>query len=404
MELRRIDTFLFKSIYLIEAAIFITQMLNYDSLTSLLFYLTFPLTGLLWLRSVRKTVTGTDVLMLSAVVLAIVSVFLSTALAGGSIGFSYLKKLIMFIMSLLFLQTVCKIHADQDLVRFVNRIVDLLTVSVIAMFFFKTSEMYSINGRITRYLVFNLSNPNFTAQFLLIFFMLEFYRLFTREKWYRKLMHITMAVFLAFFVFETRSRNAQLVLLAYTMMCVWLIFQRDGRLHLGKWASGLIAFFPALFAAAYMYLISADWLHRLFSFLVEEGKGLDSRTKVWGRALDYIVQSPLMGSYYQIYRDTGGAQMHNTHLEMAASYGLVVLVLVCVLIAGYIYRSGRKHMTKQGMSYLLGFCGSVMMGMGEAAVFSGGLGIYIFAGAFLLMANASEVDVWQVPEKQIREL
>lgn len=392
MELRRIDTFLFKWLYLVEAAIVVTQVFNQDALTSLLFYLTFPLTVLLWLRSVRKTVTGTDVLMLSAVVLSIISVFLSTAFAGGGIGFSYLKKLIMFIMSLLFLQTVCKIHAARDLVRFINQIVDLLTIFLIIMFFTQTSKMYSLNGRITKYLVFHFSNPNFTAQFLINLYMLEFYRLFTKEKWYRKLLHIAMAVFLAFFVFETRSRNAQIVLLAYTLMCVWLIMQREGKLQIGKWAAALIASFPAIFAAAYMYLISADWLNRMFSFLVEEGKKLDSRAKMWGRAIEYVKQSPLIGSYYQIYKEIGGTQMHNTHLEIAASYGLVVLALVCVLLAGYIYRRGRTYKTKQSMSYLLGFCGALMSGMGEAALFSGGLGIYIIVGSFLLMANSSDTE------------
>lgn len=392
MELRRIDTFLFKSIYLMEAGIVITQVFRLDSITSMLFLMTFPLTVLLWLRSVRRTVTGTDVLVMGTAALAVVNVFLSTAFAGGSMDFTYLQKVIMFIMSLLFFQTACKLRADRELICFIDRIVDLLTLLLIVLYFTNTSQMYSINGRITKYLVFHFSNPNFTAQFLMMLFMLEFYRLFTRERWYSKLLHIVMAVLLAFFIYETGSRNVQLVLLAYVLMCTWLIFKKEGRLQFGKWIAAAIGFFPALFASAYMYLISADWLHRLFSFLVEEGKGLDSRRKMWLRAQEYVNRSPLIGSYYQIYRETGGTQMHNTHLEIAASYGVVVMILVSILLAGYVYHRGCAYKTKQGMSYLLGFCGAIMIGMGEAALFSGGLGIYIFVGSFLLMANSCETE------------
>ena len=93
--------------------------------------------------------------------------------------------------------------------------------------------------------------------------------------------------------------------------------------------------------------------------------------------------------------------MHNTHLEIAASYGVIVMILVCILLAVYIYRRGHVCQNKQGMSYILGFCGAILVGLGEAALFSGGLGIYIFVGAYLLMGNAFEAQSPSIREKNV---
>jgi len=76
------------------------------------------------------------------------------------------------------------------------------------------------------------------------------------------------------------------------------------------------------------------------------------------------------------------SQMHNSHLDIAASYGIPVLILVCVLLARWL-RQGRGR-------YMIGFACALLLGLGEAAVFSGGLGIYIFAGLFLLLAKGEK--------------
>jgi hypothetical protein len=76
MEIRKMDALLLKMLILCAAGIVVTQVLNRDSLTSALFLATFPLTVLLWLRSVRKTMTGMDLLVLLTAALATVSVLL----------------------------------------------------------------------------------------------------------------------------------------------------------------------------------------------------------------------------------------------------------------------------------------------------------------------------------------
>jgi len=269
----------------------------------------------------------------------------------------------------------------------VNRTVDILTVFLIVMFVGMYSQMHILNGRVTGYLTFRIGNPNLTGLFLVCLYMLELYRLFLPEKWFWKLIHIGLAAALAFFVVESQSRNSFLVLILFTVVCSWLMLRGGKRMRIGKGVSYLIACFPALFVAGYMMLISSAWLQNLFSFMVGEGKKLDSRVEIWNNALNNLAGSPLIGAYFEMSNGTGMFQMHNSHLDVAVSYGIPVLVLVCVLLQKYLYQRGRIYEDKQNYIYILGFACSIMLGLGEAALFSGGLGLYVFVGTFLLLSD-----------------
>ena len=229
MELKRMDCFLLKALYLLVFGIIATQALNRENLTSLLFLLTFPITVLLWLRSVRQTIKGLDLLMLLTAALACICVLVDLWVHRAVPSFSYLRKGIIFVMTLLFLQTAYRFRANQELMRFVNRTVDILTVFLIVMYLSMYSQMHVLNGRVTRYLTFRMGNPNLTGLFLACMYMLELYRLFTPEKWYWKLIHIGLAAFLALFVLESQSRNSLLVLVLFTLMCTWLILRGGKR-------------------------------------------------------------------------------------------------------------------------------------------------------------------------------
>lgn len=391
MELKRIDTFLLKTLYLVEAGIVVGQVLNFDSLTSLLFVATFPITVLLWIRMIRKTVAESDMIMIMTVITAVVCVLLNAALANASLGWSYIKKLIMFIMTLLFFQTAYRARSDEKIGEFIGRIVDLLTVFLILMYFLQRNQMHTVNGIYTVYLTFRFTNPNTTALFLASLYMLKMHRLFGHGKWYVKAAHGLGLLALAWFVAETQSRNCLLVLVLYTVIVLWLIFRGRKDLRVTKGWAVLFAVFPGLMVIGYMLLINSQWVQNTFSFIVGEGKGLDSRVNIWGPALENLWSSPVFGAYYEISNGTGTSQMHNSHMDIAASYGIVVLVLVCILLTKYLHQRGRIYTNKSEYIYILSFACMITMGMGEAAVFSGGLGIYIFAGASLLLANRKDM-------------
>ena len=387
MELRRIDSFCLKLLFLAEAGIIITQVLNLETLTSALFLLTFPLTVLLWIRTVRTTVSETDMVVIVTCVLAVVSVLLNAAQANAQMSFDYLKKLIMFVMTLLFFQTAYRVRADEKVCAFILRVMDLVVLFLILMYFLQYRQMHMLNGRRTLYLTFGFSNPNLTALFLQCIYMLKMRRLFEKGTWYVKLWHILQQAILAWFVVETQSRNGLLVMAVYTVSAVWLIFRSRRSLRIGKGWAALFATFPAVLVAGYMLLINNRWVLNTFSFLAGVGKELDSREDIWSDALSFLKGSPLFGAYCEASNGSGVLQMHNSHLDIAVSYGVPVLLLVCFLLIRYLHRRGHIYGNRKDYVYIMGFAFAILLGMGEAAVFSGGLGLYILAGAFLLLAG-----------------
>lgn len=383
MELKRFDRIILKMLYLLVVGIVVTQVFGRSSITSALYVVTFPLTILLWIRSIRKTITGMDFLMLIAVATTVCSVLMNAAINNVDISFSYIKKMLMFLMTLLFFQTVYRFGMDQEITRFLTRITDLLTLFLIAVFFVQPANAYMINGVLTPYLTFGLSNPNLSGLYLMCLYMLALYRLFQKEKWYWKLYHVVISGFLAFFILLTQSRNCLLILVVFTAACAWLIFRSERKLRINATWSLIIAIFPMVFVTLYLMLISNAWIVRTFDFLISEGKDLDSRVNVWSSAYEQLQKAPVFGAYHY----TGNMQMHNTHLDMACSYGLPVMILVCVLLGKYLHQGGRYYADKKCYVYILGFACALMLGMGEAALFSGGLGIYVLVGSFLMLSR-----------------
>ncbi len=136
----------------------------------------------------------------------------------------------------------------------------------------------------------------------------------------------------------------------------------------------------------YILLSDNSMLNSALSFLISEGKLLNSRMAIWESAMKYFYQSPLIGCYYEISGGTGSSQLHNTHLDILVSYGLPVFFGTCLLLYRWLFRRDRKY-SRTSYIYLISFCCVLFLGMGEAALFSGGLGIYIFGGMYLLFSQ-----------------
>ena len=393
MELKRIDRFLLKALYFIAAGLVVMQTLGQEVLVRLLFAMTFPLTVFLWLRSVRKTVTSTDAVILVTVALALVSVLLDAGIHNAALSFSYLKKVVMFSMTLLFFQTAYRFRLDRETTTFIERLLDGLVLYLAVMYFASGSQMYWLDGRVSRFLTFRMSNPNLTGMYLACLYALELCRIFKQKKRFMKLMHIAMSIFLLVCVWQTQSRNALLVTCLFTAICLWLVFRNVKNLHMGKTVSVLIAIFPALFVVIYLFVVETPWFNELLFFLVGEGKNLDSRVEIWGTAVNALKKSPVIGAYYTISGGTGSTQMHNSHLDIAASYGLPAMFLVCSLLQRYLHQHGQQYDDREKYIYILGFASLLMIGIGEGALFAGSLGIYIFVGTFLLLTGQGNASM-----------
>ncbi len=390
LEQEKVDIWLFKLLFLLSGSILVTQILALESITSYLFLLTFPLTVCLWIRTVRKTLTMWDLLILLTIGLAVVSVLTNSFLTGTKLSFDYFKKLIIFSMTLLYFQVCSRVHLSRKLERFFGRLIECLVIWLALAFCFMREAVFRFEEWSSVYLTFGLGNPNLAGMFVSCLYMLEFPRLFQREKWYYKALQITLTVVLAIFAVMTGARNSIIVVLLYTVLCFGLMFVSNrwiGIIKFGWPVTMSVIVFPIVFLVLYMLLVNNESIQETFSFITGKGKNLDSRVEIWEPALRNLAGSPIVGAYSQVTEGTGLAQMHNTHLDIACSYGIPVLILVNMLLFRWLNQRNQTYKSKSGIAYMLGFACAIIMGMGEAALFSGSLGLYILVGGFLLLGN-----------------
>ena len=383
----RTDTTLLGLNFLCLWGIILLQALGKPGLASGLFTCTFPLTLGLWLVSVEKGMEEENRLVLTIFWLSAVSVCANALLTGTVVTFSYLKKLILFWCTAALLGTVSRYRPGKGEVAFVLAGNTVLSCLLCGLYLLRRQEMYLLNGMVTGYLTFRFTNPNLSALFLAVMAMIQFARPEIGGKW---LFHRFLGCVLLYFVYRTQSRNAMLILSCFLVM--GLLPSRE-RLF-GKRPAALLAVLPLLFAAAYLLLVSAPWIQQRFSFLAGEGKGLDSRVEIWRFALEAVWKAPLTGAYSQISFGTGASQMHNTHLDILASYGIGVFLLVWRLTYLLLYRQGEG---RTAAKFRLALLCLFLSGIGEASLFSGGMGISLYAGMLGVLANDNDEETEEIP-------
>ncbi len=397
MKMKKIDVLLFQILFVALGGAIMARVAGLNGLSSLFFTVTFPVTGLLWLCGLRNGFDKTDWIMLAAAAVALINVLINVRIYNAAVGLSYFKKWVMFTMTLMLLQASNKMRAGHRLREFLHCMVDVVAIYLLFAHMLFQGQMHTLNNQHTKYAAFNFSNPNLTAIFFTCIYMLEVIRAVTVRDLWDKVIHGELAVMMGIFVIDTTSRNGLLVMLLFTALagCVLLRGWIRDTFHItvpnriSRPVAGVISVIPAAFALVYMALINASWVEKLFGFLVSEGKKLNSRVKEWAPALKVIREYPLFGDYFKVTGESGSGQTHNTHMDIAASYGVPVLILVCVLLAVYIYQKGKRYRKQSDQLYMLGFICTVLLGIFESVMFSGGLGVYIFMCAFLLLSRTA---------------
>lgn len=376
--MRGIGGTLFRLDYLLGAAIVACQLLDLQGLTSIFFYATFPVSFALWICAIAHGFDRTDGLAIATVLLALLHVAANAFLSDANFSFSYLKKYAMFCNSVIFLDAVRRVQVSRADYRLLKLLYLSVGVLMLALCRFRSSQMYLLNGRHTQYLTLGFTNPNLAALFLACMIIFLVIAGFREKHATARLLLLSVAVAEGVFLYRTESRNA---LLAVITFAVLLCFRPRRRRKAGfsRGFLGLMSVAPLLFAGLYMRVVEAPFFARFFSFATAEGKELNSRTDIWEPAFRRFASSPVLGAYCQISDGTGMSQLHNTHVDILVSYGTSVLVLTCV----FLYVLMRDLRTEVSDDALAGFICVLLLGIGEAALFSGGLGITLFFGVFL---------------------
>lgn len=391
MRLSNIESMLIRALYLAAGGILVMQTRANNSMVSLLFTLTFALVVGLWVIGAIREITWNDGIVFLTIFLALLNVVLNAKFTRTAISLGYLKKYIMFSFTLLFFQAVHKAKVDKNTVKFLGLLNSLLVVYL--MYFYYTQPVYThwMNNRLVEYATFRFDNPNLAALFLTCLFMGELLQIVqpmekkTQTAYIWKGVHIFLAYVVMSYIKETKSRNC--ILVAYLVLAAFaILYIRKRNMRLRGWLSVLVALFPLIFLVIYVSFVETPFIQSMFSFMTSKGKELDTRLSVWLPALQRYYASPIVGAYSEITLGYGPSQLHNSHLELMASYGTATLIAVSYLIARFIWT---PKAPEQKVQTAIRFCfiGMVMLGMGEAAIFSGGLGIYIYAGVFLLLMH-----------------
>ena len=370
--------------------IFLFTIFGVNKFVSILFSLTFIVTFILYLKNILKSFNKTDFITIIIIVLTFLNVIVNM-LFYNQIGFDYLKKSIIFLFTIMHFNFMVKISINKErFVSFLKILFIFLAVSCVLLYFFKNSDMYIFNGKVSNYLCFNFGNPNETALFMSTLFLLGTSLIGFNNKFIHKLVYFGLLILIAFFIFETKSRNSLIAIIIYSIFLIFTIFKKR-KINFNKSFILIGISWPIIYFSLYMIFI--DKIKTIFSFLESEGKTLDSRLYIWKYAIENFAKSPIIGAYSQINNGYGTSQLFNTHLDVMVSYGFIVFLLFLYYLYRLVQCVNLKCKSVQSKVCLLSFVAAIMLGMNEAALVSGGLAIHIFIGNFLLLACDDELIV-----------
>lgn len=345
------------------------------SFVSLLFNLTFIVLLLAILGFFfTKSFNYNEMVLLT---LIIAFTIINVSIKGEKINFDYYSKAIIFISTILMLYIVTKLSVNDIIVQTI-----LYINIVIAVLFVVAYFILGINTTIANGITLNFNNPNLTGLFVLhsalyVFISISFFnsRAF-------KMFLFLIETLLIIIMFNTLSRAC---IMAYFFFILLTILK-----HRINIKSNIFAFFisilPALVLIVYFIAIETNII-TIFSFFSSEGKELASRYNIWISALTVLKDNLLLGNYYLISDGSGRSQMHNIHLDVATSYGMIVFTLFIIFLYQVIKKINIGKKNNSQIFALLAFFTIMFLSAFEAAFVSGGLGIYIMSTGFLIIAK-----------------
>ena len=140
---------------------------------------------------------------------------------------------------------------------------------------------------------------------------------------------------------------------------------------------------PFVFVLMYLAFIGVIGNRGTLDFLVEEGKPITSRVTLWNHVFETLKGVHwLIGDYSKLR-----GNLHNTHLMVLGSYGLIGFSLFVGFLNSLIKYVNKEIRSTSQVICLVCFLGVILIGNGEAGLFYGGMGMYAIAGSYLILAR-----------------
>ena len=371
--------------FIIACSIVLFTMINQKGLTSLLISLSFIYVFGQYLIMYHNQRIGS--IYVHLIFTSICFVFLNVSISGLG-GFDYYKKAIMYIATLFWMA--CCIHTKISRKTAISIFILNIVINVIYIIFYR--QGFSIfEGQ--KLLSLNFLNPNQAGMFILNsllyigIFLVAADDIWTDKKRIRRIQFFVLPlfIFIIYLMYLTGCRSSMLSLLAFLGLVIVDHILEHG-LILKKWMLFLVAIFPFLFAIIYINYID------LFDFDVsmgieDAGKSSTTRVSVWAPVIDNISYYLICGDYYGISNGTGFSQLHNTHVDVFASYGLIPFVLFVTILYKVLCKSMRHSICRFQRVSLFAFVACMTSCTFEASLVAGSGGLFLFTLGFLLLAN-----------------
>ena len=365
---------------IIASAIAILTALGQHTIISLLFALSFIVAFVFVFLKVFEY-NRVNVSIVLAVV-CVINVTLNGLQENGTMNFDYYKKVIMFCC---FMFLVYYSMRDTDEVNsFLIKCIEI--IPVIAGTFLVFSYYYMGNTAVVANgITLGFTNPNFTGMWLQHFFL--YGALFVLKAFQGgsklRLLYIPVLLVIYNLIPETGARSCQVGALAFFAF----ILIKPLMIRSPKLFSLLITIFPLVFAFVYLAVVDKEWFNNMFSFLVSEGKNLRSRVGIWNKGFDYFARNPIFGSYSGVSRGTGQSQLHNTHIDVLCSYGLIPFTIFMKIFYDRFVQSSKNATSLYQTAAFSAFCAVIVTGCFEASLVAGAMGMNLLTVGLLLLAQ-----------------
>lgn len=316
-------------------------------------------------------------------------VFLNTTLSGPG-GFDYYKKAIMYTATIVWLM--CSTTTTISPITVKAVIVINLIINVLYLYFFR--QGFSVyEGEVL--LTLNFPNPNQTGMFILnsilyICISIIAGQSLANKKWHYIIMLcvlIPLLVAVCQLLFMTGCRSSFMSLALFVVLVI-LDYTSMGHFKLKKWMTLVIAIMPFVFVFIYLSNVG-DFSTDVSMGIENAGKSSMTRVSVWKPIVTDFWHYFMIGDYYGISNGTGMSQLHNTHLDVYASYGFIPLVLYITILYKVIRHSAKFYFTRFQRVSLYAFVACMVSCTFEACFVAGSAGLFLLTIGFLVLANSN---------------
>ncbi len=292
------------------------------------------------------------------------------------LSFEYFNKLILFNLVILMLFVTYKTDAN----KIIEKIVLVMSQILFVLLFYNGFIIKETYGT-TSLLVLGFSNSNLAGMWCFLAFAGVVWSLYV-VRGVRRVIFLVEAGILVYLGILTGARSALIAMLG---ICACPFIPGLNKKSTRRIMTRLSIAVPIIFPVLYMYFYNQGIE---FTFGGMQGKAFYSgRQYTWQFALENWIKHPVLGAYNEISFGTGMSQMHNIMVDILASYGVCVLVLVVMFLTKILRDIGEKEMTKaQNFMYYV-FLMAIIQGTFEAAFFTGASGYGICCCIYLLIAK-----------------